>query len=576
MRTLPVRRTYRAAAVVAALAVTATTISTAATPAQAQPAGDRAVGAGTAWLKAQLTDGIVIGEFEGSTYDDFGLTADTVFALDAVGGQGATIGAIADAVAPKVDQWYDSFGTLYAGSAAKAIAMAQVAGRDATSFGGNDLQTVVEGTVGTQAPIVGRVQNVGETDYEPPYGPVDSLNVISQSWAARGLTGQGSALADEVTSFLLQQQCSAGFFREKLTVDKSAPQQGCVAGTDSGSVDTTALTVINILDTPEASAPAKGAAYLAASWLRKQQAADGSFAAGALGPNANSTGLAAWALAATGYDGAARRAASWLRGLQVADLAPCATTLAPENGAIAYKPADLAAARTAGGIAVAARDGFRRASVQSVPALAYVPAGAAVSLSAPATAVEKSRVTVTVTGLGAGEPGCVSFGSQVRAVTGNGDPVTATFDLPAGAAAHTFRVTTLGGASSATTAATAVPPVPVVQAQVGELRVKRVVTVKRNRFTVALTCAAGAACRGRLEVRTSKKVQLRSGKHVVTVAKRRYTQAAGSRQELVLKLTRAGRALIARDRGSIKVRAVQTAPGADRAVTTFRLKSARG
>ena len=184
----------RAGALVIATAITSSTLLVGAVPAQAHPAGDRAVSAGATWLKAQLTDGIVVGQFDTFVYDDFGLSADIAFALNAVGGHDATVVQVADAVAPKVTEWYDSFGTIYAGSAAKAIALAQVAGKDATAFGGQDLQAVVEGTVGAAEPIVGRVQNQDEFDYQS--NTSDGLAqrdqpVMGSSWTYRsGLTAR--------------------------------------------------------------------------------------------------------------------------------------------------------------------------------------------------------------------------------------------------------------------------------------------------------------------------------------------------------------------------------------------------
>ena len=557
----------------AAVALAATTLAVvapagAATP--TDPAGARAVSAGATWLTDQLTDGIVVGEFDGFVYDDFGLSADFAFALDAVGGQDATVVAIADAVAPKVTQWYDFAPTVYTGSAAKAIALAQVAGRDARDFGGTNLQSVVEANVATSAPIAGRVQNTGETDWSTG-DPTDSLNVISQSWAARALGGQDSDLADEVMSFLLEQQCDDGSFRAALTEDKAAPEQGCTAG-EVGEVDTTALAVINILETPEAPLAAKGAVFVAASWLKAQQASDGSFSAGALGTNSNTTGLAGWALAAAGHDGAATKAAGWLRGLQVADLAPCATTLSAENGAVAYKAADLAAARAAGTIPVALQDGFRRASAQALPALAHVPAGGDVTASAPATAVEKSTVTVDVAGLGAGEPACVSLGGRATSVTGTGSVVPVTFALPAGAATHTFTLTTLAGTTTARTVASPSRPKPIA----AKVKVDKVEKVRNNRFKVALVCADAASCAGKITVRTAAKVAVDgpTKKKVVRVSEKRYSLVAGGREQLSLKLTKTARGLVAD--GRLEVRAVATARGGDRVVRTFWLKSARG
>lgn len=565
----------------AAVALAATTPATmpattlAAAPAGAAPATDpagmRAVSAGATWLEAQLADGILHNDEYG--FDDLGLSADVAFALDAIGGHDDTVVAIADAVAGEVTSWYRVSQTTYTGSAAKAIALAQAAGQDATDFGGADLQSVVEDAVATSAPITGRVQNIGETGYQPPYGPVDSLNVISQSWAARALGGQNSDLADEVMSFLLEQQCDDGSFRATLTVDKGAPDQGCTSA-EVGEVDTTALAVLNILQTPDASLAARGAAHLAASWLKTQQATDGSFSAGALGDNANTTGLAGWALVETGQDAAATKAASWLRGLQVADVAPCSTTLSADNGAIVYKPADLATARSAGSLTVPIRELARRASAQALPAMTHVPAGSDVTVSGPATAVESSTVTVNVAGLGAGEPACVSFGGQARQVTGTGATVPVAFTLPAGAATHTFRVMTLTGSAAATITATAIPltqPAPAEPAA-GELGAAKVEQVGKNHTVkLSVSCDAAEACEGKVKVRTARTVKLANGQvRTLLVAKTEYSVDPGGTSTVKLKLQRPARKVLGERR--LRVVATLTARGAEPASAAFWLR----
>jgi hypothetical protein len=64
------------------------------------------------------------------------------------------------------------------------------------------------------------------------------------------------------------------------------------------------------------------------------------------------------------------------------------------------------------------------------------------------------------------------------------------------------------------------------------------------------------------------------GKTVLVLAKRSYKVAADGEKDLELTLTKPGRALLAD--GKVKVKAVQTAPGAERAVTTFWLTAAKG
>jgi hypothetical protein len=553
--------------------VPALTQPASAAPLPGSPTADRAVQAGATWLTGQLTDGVVHNdEYD---FDDLGLSADVAFALKAVGKDSAASG-IADAVEPLSESWVAGFtpGRVYAGSLAKLVTLAQATDHDATAFNGTDQVARLEGLVSSSAPLTGRLEDAG-VDTSDPYD-ADFVNVIGQSFAARALTTAGSPRAADTTAFLLAQQCDAGFFRAQLNGDKADSQQGCTSA-DTGSVDTTALAVVNILDTEGASKTARGAAALAADWLKGQQAADGSFSAGATeGYNANTTGLAGWALARAGETAAAAKAATWLRAVQVADLAPCATTLAADNGAVAYQPGILATARTSG-ITLGARDQYRRTTAQALPALASAPAAdAALRISAPATAVEKSTVTVTVLGLGAGEAACVSTGNASKSITGTGGSVKVTFDLPAGASTHTFRMTTLAGSSTAATVATVTPPVPAPAPTVGELDAAKVEKVRKNRFRLAVSCDSTVACAGTLTVRTAGKVRVpgKVRKKVVTVSERAYTVAPGGEKRLVLKVTKTARALLAG--GPLKVRAVQKATGAQRAVTTFRLKAAKG
>ena len=374
-----------------------------------------------------------------------------------------------------------------------------------------------------------------------------------------------------------------GFFRANLTADKTASEQGCVGGGEA-SVDTTALTVINVLDTPGASDAVEAAATSAAAWLKTQQAADGSFSTATEGTNANTTGLAGWALAKSGDTATATKAANWLRAVQIADLAPCVTTLTVENGAVAFKPTVLATSRTAGSISVGLRGQYRRATAQALPALANVSPGTGVlGVSAPAAAVEKSTVTVTVAGLGAGEAGCVSFGSVAKQVTGTGSDVTVTFDLPAGAATHTFTLTTLAGTQTATTAASLAPvptpaptptatptPVPATP-EAGELLASKVETARNNKFKLNVTCDDTEACNGVIRVRTVNKVKVGDNKaRKVLIAKAAYSVAPGDTERVVLKVRKGARGLLTD--GRVRVKAIQAAPGVD-PITKFWLRS---
>lgn len=373
-------------ALVAGGAGLALTAGQSASAAEATAVGPKA-DAGATWLKNELTNGLMYNPNYGG-FDDYGLSADTAFALDAVGGHTGTVVQIADAVAAHVTDWYDYYGTIYTGSAAKAMVLAQTAGQDPTSYGGEDLQDVVESHVATAAPIVGRVQNEGETDWQPPYDPIDSVNVISQAWAARGLIDQGSSLSDEVLDFLLEQQCSAGFFRPSLNPDKTAANQSCDTASPAAEVpsaDTTALVVILLADVPEAAT----AVDKATAWLLSQQAADGSFPDGDFGPNANGTGLAGWALGEAGEQDAATKAARWIAALQV----PAG---AADAGAIAYD-ADALAGIPATGIDDLDIDQWRRASAQALPALLSFQAPTPTPTPTPTTTVTPTPTTTVTT-----------------------------------------------------------------------------------------------------------------------------------------------------------------------------------
>src|SRR5205085_3969994 len=82
----------------------------------------------------------------------------------------------------------------------------------------------------------------------------------------------------------------------------------------------------------------------AAAWLASHQRTNGSFIGGTTTatPNANSTGLAGWALATVHDCAAAQRAAAWVAGLQVGRQTS-GSKLAGQRGAIAYNRAGFRA-----------------------------------------------------------------------------------------------------------------------------------------------------------------------------------------------------------------------------------------
>lgn len=333
------------------------------TQVSASPTPPASALAAAGWLETQLgADGLV--HNDQYDIDDHGLSLDVLFALDDLGTGDDSVAAILAALANDPAAYTDAFGTESAGSTGKLVTAVQAAGADheVTDFGGVDLVAKLEGLVRPgMGPQAGRGVDRGGADYS---------NTIGQSWVVRGLAGVDSELTEPAVRFLLEQQCAAGFFRD--TMGRSAPGDfscdGAPAARQVGSVDATAFAVAALEQVEAAGADVGAALESAGDWLEGQQAADGSFAANGV-PNANSTAVAATALAWLSRDEAAARAAAWLVPLQVTEESAQGSPLETETGAVAYDAAALAKAQKAG-ITVRQRDQWRRATAQAAPGLA--------------------------------------------------------------------------------------------------------------------------------------------------------------------------------------------------------------
>ncbi|UMG93136.1 prenyltransferase/squalene oxidase repeat-containing protein [Nocardioides sp. TF02-7] len=404
----------------------------------ARAAADPAAAAATAaWLESRLVDGLVEGPFG----KEYGTSADAAIALDAVGGHDATVEQISDAVAAEVGSYvdydYEYDEVVYtgtsAGSTAKAAVLAQVAGDDSGDFGGQDLVGKLAGMVADEAPITGRIVDAAFADGEPdPTG--DYANAFGQTYAARALLTAGHPAGGPVVDYLLDQQCSAGFFR--LYFPGKVGDQTCDGAEPaepSPPVDTTAFVVIHLHEHADGDPELAAALDEAVAWIRGAQAADGSFDGGSAteGPNANSTGLAGWALHVAGETEAAEDAATWLRARQVPGTR-CDGRLAAEAGAIAYDQAAYDAG-VADGIGVTATQ-WQLVAIQALPALLAAPAarGGLRLGKVPAFLDAGRQRRVAVTGLAPGERGCVRIGASTVAVVGDADgAVTAKIAVPA-------------------------------------------------------------------------------------------------------------------------------------------------
>jgi hypothetical protein len=156
----------------------------------------------------------------------------------------------------------------------------------------------------------------------------------------------------------------------------------------------TAYAILNLLD--QRSTPAVSTAISkAVAWLKSTQKNDGSFVGGVSTdtPNANSTGLAGWALGEAGATTEARKAARWVYAHQL--------HRGPDAGAIAYDDTALKAV-TAKGIDDASIGQWRTATAQALPALAYLPlpASSVDIVARPATSAHRGTVTLRISAAG--------------------------------------------------------------------------------------------------------------------------------------------------------------------------------
>ena len=254
------------------------------TPAVAQADVDAAEAAAAAWLVGAYADGEVT---------TGGGLADLIFALSGAQAAPDTIAAaLADLEALAAD--YVGGDDLDEGPVAKGLLGVLVAGGDGTDVDGIDLEAELRAMMQTDGDDAGRF---------------DDANVFTQSLAIMALAATGAGAPAEATAWLAERRCPDGGWTFGLA-DSIGDGTGitipCMTAGE-GDVDTTALAVQALLADPAQDATRDGAV----AWLADQQSDNGSF-----GDNANSTGLAAQALRATGDIAAADAAAQFVTTLQ--------------------------------------------------------------------------------------------------------------------------------------------------------------------------------------------------------------------------------------------------------------------
>ena len=117
-------RASRVAAYVASGALVISGTILALTPAEAVTHDPIGQTQGATWLDGELTNGLMHNNH--FDFDDYGLSADTAFALDAVGGHAVAVTDVGDALAANIDA-YTKFGShVFMGSLAKLAVLADL------------------------------------------------------------------------------------------------------------------------------------------------------------------------------------------------------------------------------------------------------------------------------------------------------------------------------------------------------------------------------------------------------------------------------------------------------------------
>lgn len=319
MSVRPARR-GAAAAVAAATAAAGALLFTSA-PAQAATAPRTTTSpaaAAAGWLARQLVGGThVRTTFAGTSYDDYGGTADAVLGMATAKVSGSAIKAATAWLAKNADAYaslHDTSGAPgpYDGSVAKLALVAEATGQDATSFGGfnllkalhDDQCTAVgnaDGSDFTQAacPGVGAARNI--------YSSVsESLAILVQARA-----GGSYAPSSDAIDYFLSLQCPDGGF----TGLTSACTDNADASADETAYAAMALQALSSHQAGTAQAATQQVALTKAiGWLLSKRTRAGYWVAQG-GADIDTTGLAGAALSAAGKD--AGRTRSWLAAQQV-------------------------------------------------------------------------------------------------------------------------------------------------------------------------------------------------------------------------------------------------------------------
>jgi hypothetical protein len=422
--------------------------------------------AAAGWLANQFEDSTHLpapsgdhfdSKFGSSYFPSYGTNADVIFGLAAAGAGKDKMTTALGYLATNLDAYADisaAAGGPYDGSIAKVALAAQVAGSDATAFGGSNLLAQLKADECTAATVP--YDQFGDTVCAAPGAAKNIFSSVSESLAiltearAGGIYTPSAAAVTYIDSL----QCPSGGFSGGITA--------CVAGDEDIDATSYAIMALSLL-TGQATHLAN-----AVTWLHGQQNPAGYWVTQSV-PNVNSTGLAVAALKPQSVNVASAR--SWLLSQQVAAGAPGAGAF-KYAGAFtatttsAFSPSILATAQALGGLI----DGASLATVSATGATSGTSAFAPSQNLSAATAVQGSTQTVTGNGFAPGEQvqavihsAPVTVGSAVADAAGT---VSISYVVPAGVdpGAHTLVLTglTSGLSVSSALAITAAPVAPAI------------------------------------------------------------------------------------------------------------------
>ena len=453
---------HRIGRALAATALALGSVAVLATPASAAApvaptTADRVAGA-AGWLARQLVDGThQRTTYAGTTYDDPGLTADSVLAFAAAKVSGSAGAAATTWLSAHVaDYAGDGATESYAGSLAKLALIAQVEGQNPSSFGSRNLLTDLGGREQGANGV-----NPGRFSDKSAYG--DYSNAITQALALIVQVRAGTAPSRSALDSLESLQCADGGVRidypEAPTAAAATPTTTTTAG--SSASPSSASAALRVAPSPSAvpspspspsvssadDQPANAPGFVAAAvtpctsdpdatafaaqalravgagqqasaaldYLARAAAPGGGVASAAGVQNANTTGVAAAALISGARGASALQA--FLVGLQQ-------TAPASANGAIAFAASgyDATLAVRATSQAILGLKGTDLVTLTASGSTAAAPmlTTAAQLGGIPARVHAGDVLTVTISGLVANEGYRLELHSTV-VVLGSGD-----------------------------------------------------------------------------------------------------------------------------------------------------------